>query len=271
VAAVTPLRPATRVLATPARPAPRVLLAGAALIAVVWAVAPPASPPLYDGLSGPADAYKWVNPPPGQSSHGQPNGATKDVPLSGGSNGAAFVTTDESPPQLQVLIGEGALSVPAGATRLTIALKPVQPPSPPIPASLGRLDGNVYEVTLTPDNGGAVSVKSGVTPPTVVLRGPPPSGDATVIRLEPGGSWEKLHTVPLGSAPDMVAASTTAFGYFTLVVSSSSGSGGGGGGSGGGGGGSGGGFPIVAVVVPVAVVVLLGSLLVLVRLSRRTR
>jgi hypothetical protein len=239
----------------------RVLAAGAALIGVAWVVSPVLSPPLYDGLAGPAEAYRYLNPRPGTASTPAPGSATKDAPASGGTIAAAFVTTDEQPPQVQVLIGDGALVVPAAATKVTISLKAVPPPLP-IPAALGRLDGNVYQVSVTPDTGGAVSVKPGVTPPTVVLRGPTGSGGAQIARLETGGSWQGLHTVPLGATPDMVAASTTAFGYFTLVLPAASP-------TPGGGGGGGGGFPVVAVVVPAAVVVILTGVLVAVSLSRR--
>jgi len=239
----------------------RVLAAGAALIGVAWVLSPVPSLPLYDGLAGPAEAYRYLNPPPGTASTPAPGSATKDVPTSGGTIAAAFVTTEEQPPQVQVLIGDGALVVPAVATKVTISLKAVPPPLP-LPAALGRLDGNVYQVGVTPDAGGAVSVKPGVTAPTVVLRGPSGSSGAQIARLETGdGSWQGLHTVPLGATPDMVAASTTVFGYFALVLPAASP-------SSGGGGGGGGGFPVVAVVVPAVVVVVLAGVLVATRISR---
>ena len=241
------------------RRATRVLLAAAALVGIAWWLSPVASPPLYDSLGQPADPYRYLNPPPGNS-HGEPSTAKQDATISGGAINATFISTTEQPPQVQVLIGDNAVAVPAGATKVTISITAVPPPIP-IPAAFGVLDGNVYQVSVTPDVAGPLTLKPGATPPTVVLRGPPGSTGAQILRLQDaGGAWEKLHTVPLGAAQDMVAASTGAFGWFTLVLPKGAGDGGGAGGSGA--------FPVVAVVVPAVLLALIATLLAM-RLSRR--
>lgn len=243
------------------RRATRVLLAAAALVGIAWWVSPVASPPIYDSLGGPADPYRYLNPPPGNS-HGSPSSAKQDAAVSGGTIAATFISTTEAPPQVQVLIGDGAVAVPAGATKVTISITAVASPVP-IPAAVGMLDGNVYQVSVTPDVAGPLTLKSGATPPTVVLRGPTGSSGAQILRLQDaGGAWEKLHTVPLGSAQDMVAASTSAFGWFALALPKGAGN------SGGGGGGGASAVSVVAVVVP-AVLLALIAVLLGVRFSRR--
>lgn len=248
----------------------RVLLAGGALLALAWALAPAPSPPLYDGLSGPSEAYRYLNPPPGSQSTQAPTSASTTLSVTGGVSAAGFLSTSEQPPQAQFLVGQGSLLVPDGSTSVTITVKPVAPPAP-LPAAAGRFDGNVYEVSITADRPGPVSIKPGTsqTQPTIVLRGPPGSTGAVVERFKPGPqAWTSLHTVPIGGqTPDIVAATTDDIGWFAMVLggpSSSSTSSA----SGTGGGSSGGGFPVVAVVAPLAALVLLGAVIVPIRLSR---
>jgi len=247
----------------------RVLVAGAVLLGAAWTLAPAPSPPLYDGLTGPAQAYLYLTPPPGYHQTGQPAAASGSLSISQGASGAGFVNTGETPPQCQALVQEGSFSFPGGATGITLALTPVAPPVP-IPASLGVLAGNVYHVTATANVPGAVTLVAG-KPMTVVLRGPAGVGNAPIARLDEGGStWQRVTTVPLGSTADMVVTNTDKLGYFAITTGSkaspSPGSGGSGGGSG-----SGGGFPVAAVVVIVVVVAVAGALAALRVLSVRRR
>lgn len=243
---------------TPRRRALHVLLAGAALTGAAWTVAPAPSPPLYDGLTGPAESYRYLSPPPGTAATAAPTSGSTTLAVSNGTSAAGYLQTSEQPPQAQFLVGGGALAVPAGATSVTLRLEPVPAPAP-LPASAGRLDGNTYRVSATADVPGPVTVKVGGTQPTIVLRGPPGSSGAVINRWETGGSWQALHTVPLGGqAPDMVAANTDQIGWFAMVLSGSSSPGGGGSG----------GFPVLAVVLPVAVLALLGATILAIRLAR---
>lgn len=244
-------------------PSRRVLLAGAALVAAAWVVTRPPSPPLYDGIIGPAEPYRYLNPPPGATTHGQPSSASTTVAVSSSGSAAGFLNTSEQPPQVQFLVGEGALVVPAGSTSVTLTVTPVEPPIP-LPAADGRFDGNAYEVTATADKPGTVTVRPGGTPPTIVMRGPPGSNSAVVYRHVEGGSWQPLHTVPIGGqAPDIQAANTDQLGWFALVLSSTSSSSTSTGGSGGSSG-----FPVVAVVIPLVVLLVLAGVIVSIRLSR---
>lgn len=238
----------------------RVLVAGLVLLGAAWALAPAPSPPLYDGLAGPAQAYLYLQPPPGYHQTATPGGAGHDLPVSAGSSGPGFVNTAETPPQAQVLAADGTFSFPAGAKAITLSVTPVAPPSP-IPASLGTLAGNVYQVSATADVPGPVTVNRG-KPITVVLRGPAGVGNAPIARLVAGSAaWQRATTVPLGSAPDMVVTNTDALGYFAITASGAPA-------SGSGGGGSGGGFPLLAVVIPAVVVLAVAAVLLLARSSR---
>ncbi len=157
--------------------------------------------------------------------------------------------------------------MPAGARSVTVTVKPVPPPAQ-IPSSIGKLDGNVYEVTATADVPGDVTLKPGGSQPTIVLRGPPGNGTPTIARFARGGSWQAIHTVPLGGqAPNMVAANTTTLGFFAMTLpsgssSASSNQNGGPPASGGGG------FPVLAVVLPLAVLAVLAAAVIAVRVSR---
>ncbi|HZS14710.1 MAG TPA: hypothetical protein VFC09_08945 [Candidatus Dormibacteraeota bacterium] len=247
----------------------RVLVLGAVLLGAAWALAPAPSPPLYDGLQGPAQAYLYLTPPPGYHQTGAPSGASHALAIAGGSSGAGFINTEETPPQAQVLAADGTFTFPPGATSITLSVTPVAPPSP-IPASLGTLAGNVYHVTATANVPGPVSIVA-AHPMTVVLRGPVGTGTSPIVRMSEGTTtWQRVTTVPLGSAPDMVVTNTDQLGYFAIAEQGGSSSpGGSGGGPGTASGSSSGGFPVVVVVI--AVVVLLAVLGGLLAMRSRTR
>jgi hypothetical protein len=240
-------------------PAARVLAAGAALVATAWLLAPTQAPPLYDGLGGPAQPYLYLNPPPGYHQTAQPAPASGPLGVSNGATQAAFVTTSELPPQAQVLVGDGTFAVPAGAAKVTLTITPVAAPLP-VPAALGTLDGNVYRIEVTAD--GAPLAVSAAHPVTVVLRGPPTGQSAALVRLPASGAgaWERLKSVPVGSAPDMISANTDQLGWFAMVLT--------GGPPNAGSGGSSGVNPVV-IVVPAAAVVLAAIAATLVVLRRR--
>jgi hypothetical protein len=246
----------------------RVLVAGALLVGLAWLVAPPGSPPLYDGLQGPAQAYLYLQPPPGYHQTDTPKGASRVLPVSDGTNGAGFVNTEETPPQAQVLVADGALNFPAGAKQITLTVTPVPPPAP-VPPSLGPQAGNVYQVTATADVPGPISINP-THPMTVVLRGPAGVGNAPIARMDEGTTtWQRVTTVPLGSAPDMVVVNTDKLGWFVITATGSTQAPSGSGGSGSG---SGSGFPVVAVVVAAVVLVaIIGTLMMLTMRGRSSR
>ena len=194
-----------------------VLLIGAAGLAAAWRLAAPATPPLYDGLITPADPYRFVDPPPGIS-HPQPDALTKDLPLEANQVPPIAETTDENPPQAQLLVQGGSFDLPAGATGVSVSITPQHAPAVPPPD--GRLDGNLY----------TFAVSAGSTPLqprqgsmlTVVLRGPAGAGNATIEQFA-GNAWRRLDTLAVGN-PDTWEAQPTGLGDFALVVPRAAGS-----------------------------------------------
>jgi hypothetical protein len=230
-----------------------VLAAGAALLALAWSLAPPSTPPLYDGGPIIAEPYRYCQPPAGLSGGKTPGSIDQALPVQGGQSPAMAETTDEQPSQAQLLAPQGAFAVPPGTTSLHVTIRCVPPP--PVPLLGGNLDGNVYSIV----------VAAGATPlpirpgqqVTMVLRGPAGVPNVT-LELYSGGAWTRLDTQPLGNtAPDSYAANVSQLGDFALVAAPTPGSAGGGSGGG------------VAVVVIVAVVVAAGGTLLLLRSRSR--
>jgi hypothetical protein len=226
-----------------------VLGAGAALLALVWALAPPSTPPLYDGGPIIAEPYRYCQPPAGLSTGKAPGSVDHVVGVQGGQSPAMAETTDEQPSQAQLLAPQSALAVPPGTASLHVVIRCVDPPA--VPPLGGRLDGNVY----------MIAVEAGTTPlpirpgqqVTVVLRGPAGVPNPT-LELFSGGAWTRLDTQPLGNtAPDSYAANVSQIGDVALVAAPTPTSGGAGGGGG-----------LVAVLIVLAVLtVVTGAVLAL--------
>lgn len=231
-----------------------VLIAGAALLALAWSLAPPSTPPLYDGGPIIAEPYRYCQPPPGLRGGRTPGSVDQALPVQGGQSPAMAETTDEQPSQAQLLAPQGAFAVPPGTVSLRATIRCAPPP--PVPPTGGNLDGNVYSIV----------VAAGTTPltirpgqqVTVVLRGPAGVPNVT-LELFSGTAWTRLDTQPLGNtAPDSYAANVSQLGDFALVAVPTPGSSGGGGGGG-----------VIAALVIVAVVVVAGSCLLLLRSGSR--
>jgi len=245
----------------PRTPATRVLLAGAALLGLAWLLAPAPSPPLYDGLQGPAQPYLYLKPPPGYHQAAAPAPASVPLKIVNGATSSGYTATPETPPQAQVLVGDGTFAPPAGATTITLSITPVAPPAP-LPASLDTLDGNVYRIEAVADNGAAV-IQAPSHPITVVLRGPSGVAGIKLARFVEGGTWTRLTSSPVGAAPDMLAANTDQIGWFAMTAPPPSTGGGTGGGSSG--------FPVLAVALPAAALLLILATLLVLRRSRSDR
>lgn len=239
------------------RTAAVVLLAGAAGLAAAWRLAAPATPPLYDGIITPADPYRYVDPPPGIN-HPPPDALSKDLPLVDNQAPPIAETTDENPPQAQLLVQGGSFDLPPGATGVTVTISPEHAPAVPPPD--GRLDGNVYRFGVA-----AASTPLQLKPgsiSTVVLRGPAGAGNATVEQFT-GNTWHRLDTQPVGN-PDTWEANPMSLGDFALVVqgaiSAPPPSGGGGGVSAG---------AIAGIVIGAGAVAAIGGVLLALRMRRR--
>ncbi|HEX3604626.1 MAG TPA: hypothetical protein VH134_01800 [Candidatus Dormibacteraeota bacterium] len=232
------------------------LAAGALLIGGIWLVAPGAAPPLYDGLEAPAEPYRHLAAAPEFAGVRPPSSVQQRVPVSIGPGLRGAVMTDEVPPQAQLIFAPDTFAVPPATAAVDVSITPVPPPAV---AAHGRLDGNVYRLTVTA-GASALAIGAG-RHATVVLRGP--AGVAGPhVELFTGRRWTALETTALSlTAPDVYAANTGALGDVALVVPPSTPR-------------TGGGSPTVPIAVAAlgaATLLGLGGLTVLGRARRRRR
>jgi len=130
---------------TTARQSIALLLLAALALVSVWRLSPGA-PPLYDGLTRPADPYRYLNPPPHYAHRSLvPYGQTITVKVGPGASQGEYVATAERPPQIILSLDIGAYIIPHGVSALTLSARPVPPPAP---AADGPFDGNVYLVSV---------------------------------------------------------------------------------------------------------------------------
>jgi hypothetical protein len=224
-----------------------VLTLAGSLLAVFWVTRGwQGGPPIYDGLPLQTEPYRYLQPLPGQATTGPPSSASENVKLM--QNFPFIVSTSESPPQAELQADPDAFVVPQQTQSLTISVTPV-PPAAPIPN--GRLDGNVYRMSVTLADGAPVSVAAGKHV-TVYLRGTGVSGKTVMDRFS-DGSWTPLPTQVPGSG--FHAVDSDQLGDFALVLR-----------PGGAGGLSSGARAGIAVAV---FVVVIGAVLALVRRLRR--
>ena len=189
-----------------------VLAAGIAALAVAWLVSPPGAPPLYDGVAV-APPYLFYCNPPGSQSTAAAGRRETDPLQSGQSPPLAFVTGEPGVPQVQVLVGAGAIVVPTGATDVAIEADPIVPPA--ILPSDGQIDGNAYQISVTAGGQPAPLAPGQVA--TIVLRGRQGGGTTQVIERFDGHAWTRLTTQPVGQA-DIFGGNTSAVGIFALVT-----------------------------------------------------
>ena len=241
------------------RAAARRCLAALAALVAAWVLVPGAVP-LYDGINFPDEPYRYVSPPAGYEKTPLPDHASGETGVSGGANtSTVYVNTDEQAPQINVVVPNGLLAVSGAATSLTVRAVPEAPDRQP---SKGRIDGNVYRVTVTatpsgtaawaPPPGDAASVS------TVVMRATSSARPAPVFLYRAAASlaWTVLPTAPTGN--DVYRTEFHGFGDYALAfgvvaapTSSNLGA-------------------YVLIAVPVVVVLLAAGAVLLVRSRRRT-
>jgi hypothetical protein len=186
------------------------LVAGLAVVALAQATAPRTSPPLYDGVIV-QETYRWLQPPSCQP--GGPTALQTLQPVAQGTSPGFAASTDEQPPQAQLLVAPNSLPLPEGTTGLQLEVTAVDPP--PLPSGQ-EIAGNAYRISMATQSGAAVTIpaSAGVT---VILRGP--MGIPTpVIGLYADGAWHELTTDPTGGVPHTYQAVITGLGTFALLV-----------------------------------------------------
>jgi hypothetical protein len=193
----------------PSRAALVALALGLGLAFAAAESAPLPGPPLYDGIV-PVEAYRWLDPPPGE--HGGAQGASATVAVKNGTSPLITLATPELTPQAQIFAAPGALTLPAGTTSLTMSITPVEPTALPTD---GHIAGNVYRVTIVTQAGAPVAAKASAQM-TLILRAPDPTtAEATMGHLV-GRSWTTLHTDAAGQAAQFLAV-VTDLGDFALL------------------------------------------------------
>lgn len=187
------------------------IVCGVALVALgaLWHTLPVTTPPLYDGACM-SDPYRYLSPPAG-THEAAALPATKNLTVSTTSP-ATELTTNESPPQAQLLIEQGSIAVPTGATTVQLSIEPVTPPTT-LPTD-GVIDGNIYKFTAAVK--GTVISTELAHPATIVLRSSATTGQPRAIEQLVSGTWHRVDASTLG-CDDVHLATSTTLGDFALI------------------------------------------------------
>lgn len=166
-------------------------LAGGLLVGVAWLLSPGAVP-VYDGVGAPDEPYRYVSRPSGVAVTPAPTTATGTTPVADGrgTNGLS-VATSEVGPQLSLYLPPQAMA--STGKSITVDVEPQAPKDAPAGA---RIDGNVYVVSMTADDGGPVTLTDKAAVSTIYLRAttarqPPPVVEHRASSTEP---WTALQT-----------------------------------------------------------------------------
>jgi hypothetical protein len=197
-----------RVATTRIRAALAVLVLGALLIGASQRLGAVASPPLYDGVIV-AEPYRYLAPVPNQA--GSPTSGKTSQPVVNGSSPAIAASTNESPPQAQLVASPDTFLITPGTTALTLTIDPVAPQTP-LPST--SIVGNAYRFAVTDQTGAAVSLRE-AAPASVVLRAPIGVLDASIVRYT-GVGWQSVPTEAAGQ-PGIFLTNADALGDFALV------------------------------------------------------
>jgi hypothetical protein len=195
------------------RSGPALVVLGVGLLVIVAAgLAVPAAPPLYDGVV-PNEPYRWLDPaPPGQT--GGAVGATAQITVANGKSPLVAVATPETVPQAQVFAPPEGLTLPAGATAINVSIQPVLVTGAP---AEGHIDGNVYQFSLTDQEGTPLTAPASARVSVVLRSTDPTLAEATVARYA-AGSWQPLKTSGAGFGGSFIAV-VTEFGDYALITS----------------------------------------------------
>ena len=196
----------------------RVRLIAAALLALglVWTLAPASSPPLYDGLGFPDEPYRFVSAPAGYQKTPAASTASYTVGYRPGAAEIYDVSSDELGPQVEVIVRQQDLTLPAGSGQLSLRAAPVPVTKQPVD---GVVWGNAYRVSATAAGAGVALRPDGHTD-QIRLRaptGPPPT---PAIEIYNGSTWRRLQATRIGN--DLYVAYLTGVGDYALVTDAAS-------------------------------------------------
>jgi hypothetical protein len=188
-----------------------VLALGAAFLAAVWFLIGVHAPPLYDGLVGPSEPYRYLQPPPNHKGGKAPTSVTRSLHLP--THGSPFfvLLTSEQPPQAQLHLDQDAIVSPPGPQTIVFSIHAVPPPS--TSPSGGVVEGNVYNFAAVTQRGGPVTFHQDTA--NLDLRTPNLVKGATIEQYA-NGQWTRLSTGQFIGTP-IYSASIRSLGEFAVI------------------------------------------------------
>lgn len=214
----------TRLAAGPQRRAPAaspnpqrfgavVVAVGVLLLGIVWLLAAPKTPPLFDGVGFPDEPYRYVVAPAGAAPTKPVTSASASIPIQGGKSRSVSVMTAEQGPQASLFLAGAAVVTTGAPTSVEVRLAPLAPPSTPAD---GAIPGDAYAVSAAAEPSGNASISGATNAATVMLRIPKATSQTVAIELLTAGRWEQLTTFKTGT--DVYSANLPAFGTVAAVV-----------------------------------------------------
>lgn len=219
--------------------------AAAALLVTAGWLASPQAVPVYDGVGAPDEPYRFVARPAGATATAAATPAVGQSPVaSGRSTNGLSIQTAEVGPQFSLYLPPKALAATGGPVQVRAV-----PQAPTDQPSSGRIDGNVYVVTLT-DPAGPVSLTDQAALATLYLRATTTRQPGPTMQYRPSAAapWKAVQTSRGGQ--DVYVASFSGPGQYALAFTAAAR-------------GGGGGLPVLPIVLVALFVVLAGVVLVI--------
>jgi hypothetical protein len=183
-------------------------------LALIWALAPPRTPPLFDGVGFPDEPYRYVVAPTGAKVTKPPTVGTGTIVVSDGKSRSGSVSTAEQGPQASLYLNEDALLTTGNPAGVDIRLTPIAAPSTPAD---GTIPGDAYVVSGAVAGGtGTVRISPMTNAATFLLRIPKATSQTVAIELLVGARWEQLTTFKTGT--DVYSANLPALGTLAAVI-----------------------------------------------------
>jgi hypothetical protein len=169
----------------------------------------PTGVPLYDGVVVP-DPYRFLHPTGDQV--GDPTSFDTTKAVSGNASPLFAAATSENPPQAQLIAQQDAFQVPPGTVAIEVTIDPVDATAQP---TEGSISGNVYRISVTDQDGKALTPKPCDTCRSLVLRAPDNSTEGAIAYLQ-GEAWTKLATFHAGTV-GIFQANADALGDYAVI------------------------------------------------------
>lgn len=181
--------------------------------------------PLYDGVSAPDEAYRYVKPSPSLKATSPPTAAEITFATKDAQNSYYIsIGSNEVGPQVALFMYASVLQFPQSATKITVRMVP-QVSNNDQPSD-GTIVGNVYHFSAISNankaSGNVTFTASSNNPAQIDLRLPQGYAPGAMVeyRQTPGGPWTSFITNQVGN--DIYEAPVIGFGDYALAVSKTS-------------------------------------------------